>query len=185
MQKRIFAFCLAISTIIAIPQSHAQRGRSEIAFGYGYWSIFSLVNGTPYNASSGNYNLTYRNYLNKDVTLGMGIGTENINNDGSYTTIAPEVTVNYLDTRHSEIRVRLYGSFAYGVTVYNDNNIKPGHSDGSGIKAWGFNAVPFGIRIGRQVAFFTEVGLGYKGLIHAGVDFRFPRVLARNRHRDE
>ncbi len=185
MQKKVYAFCLILAMLFAIPRSHAQKGRSELAFGYGYWSIYSLANGTPFNASSGVYNLTYRYYLNKDVTLGLGIGTENINNYASFTSIVPEVSVCYMDTRHDQVRVRLYGSFAYGVTIFHDNKVAVGHADQSGLWAYGFQAVPFGIRIGRQVAFFTEIGLGYKGLVHSGVDFRFPRVLAKNRHREE
>jgi hypothetical protein len=185
MQRKLYIFCLMLAMISSVSQSRAQRGRSEIALGYGYWSIYSLVNGQPFNESSGVPALTYRYYLTKDVTLGLGVGTENIKNWGSFTTIAPEVTFCYLDTRHSDVRVRLYGSFSYGVTIFNDNNLQPNQADNSGVWAYGFNAVPFGIRIGRQVAFFTEVGVGYKGLIHFGVDFRFPRVLAVNRHRED
>jgi hypothetical protein len=187
MQRRIHIFCLALSVICFSFKSHAQKGRSEVAIGYGYWSIYNLANGAPFSASSGTPTLTYRYYLSKDVTLGLAVGTENIRNYGSFTTIAPELTVCYLDTRHDVVRVRLYGAVSYGVTVFNDNSITPGQgqADQSGLWAYGFQAVPFCIRIGRQVAFFTEVGLGYKGLFHSGLDIRFPRVLAQNRHRED
>jgi len=185
MQKRIYIFCLALSLMCFSQTSFAQKGRSEIALGYGYYSIYSLVNGVPYSASAGTPTITYRYYLTKDVTLGLAVGSEHINNDGSFTTITPELTVAYLDTRHSVVRVRLYGAVSYGVTIFNDNNVVPGQSDRSGVWAYGFQAVPFGIRMGRQVALFAEVGLGYKGLFHAGVDFRFPRVLAKNRQHED
>jgi hypothetical protein len=185
MQKRIHIFCLSFLFLCFSTHSFAQKGRSEIAVGYGYWSIYSLVNGTPFNASSGTYSLTYRYYLSKDVTLGLGLGTENIKGWGSFTTISPELTVNYLDTRNDRVRVRLYGAVSYGVSIFNDNNIQPGKADQSGLWATGFQATPFGIRIGRQVAFFTEVGVGYKGLFHSGLDLRFPRVLAKNRHHED
>jgi len=184
MQKGVYIFCLALSVFCFITKSHAQRGRSEIAVGYGYWSIFNLANGAPFSQSSGTPSLTYRYYLNKDVTLGLGFGTENINGYGSFTTFAPELTVAYLDTRHARVRVRLYGSASYGLTIFSDNNVVAGQADRSGAKPYGFQATPFGIRLGRQVAIFAEVGLGYKGLIHTGVDFRFPRVLARNRNKE-
>ncbi len=185
MQKRLYIFCFALLMICFSFQSRAQRGRSEIAIGYGYWSIYTFVNGSPFNQSSGTPVLTYRYYFTKDVTLGMGIGSENIKNWGSFTTFSPELTVCYLDTRHDKVRVRLYGSISYGISYFNDNQTSLTHADQSGVWATGFQATPFGIRLGRQIALFAEVGVGYKGTFHVGADFRFPRVLAKNRHRDE
>lgn len=185
MLKRLHIICLTLAIFCFTAQSFAQRGKSEIAFGYGYWSIYSLANGTPFNTSSGVYNLTYRYYLSKDVSLGLAVGSENIKSYGSFTTIVPELTVKYLDTRHSQIRVRLYGAVSYGVTIFQDHNVLPNQADNSGLWAYGFQATPFGIRIGRQVAFFTEIGLGYKGLVHCGVNLRVPRVLAVHRHTEE
>jgi hypothetical protein len=185
MRKRIYIFCLAVSLFSFMATSFAQRGRSEIAVGYGYWSLYSLVNGKPFNGSSGAVVVTFRHYFTPNVTLGLGVGAENIENYGSFTTFSPELTVKYLDTRNARYRVRLYGSIAYGIAFFNDNNIGLGEADATGVKAVGFHAVPFGIRLGRQVAFFTEIGVGYKGLFHSGLDFRFPRVLARNRNRVE
>ena len=165
-------------------QSHAQRGRSEVALGYGYWSLFSLANGTPTN-SSGAVVFTFRHYFTPNVTLGIGIGTENIKDYGSFTTFSPELTVKYLDTRNARFRVRLYGAVSYGISFFNDSKIGLGEADASGVKAIGFQGTPLGVRLGRQVAFFSEIGVGYKGLFHSGLEVRFPRVLARNRHREE
>ena len=36
-----------------------------------------------------------------------------------------------------------------------------------------FNISPLGLRIGRQVGGFVELGLGYRGLVAAGFDIRF------------
>lgn len=169
-----------------IPRTHAQRGKSEVAVGYGVYSFYSFVNrgqnSAPYSSSSGTATLNYRYYLSKDVTLGLGIGYENISTWGSFLTFAPEVSVCYLDTRHDYIRVRLYGSFSYGISVLGDNNIKAGQVDESGAKPWAFQATPFGIRVGRQVAAFAEIGLGYKGLINGGLALRVPRLMAKHRH---
>ena len=185
MQRKIFIFCLALSMICTVSKSHAQRGKSELAVGYGYWSIYSLANGAPFNASSGVTTLTYRYYLTKDVTLGMGFGYENISTWASFFTFAPELTVKYLDTRDDRIRVRLYGAVSYGVSVLGDNIIGPGHADESGAKPYGFQATPIGARFGRQFAYYVELGAGYKGLVHAGAAFRFPRILAIHKHCDD
>ena len=185
MQKRIFSICMALSMFVLISDSFAQRDKSEISGGFGYYSIYSMVNrgnGYPFNASGGSWTLNYRYYLTKNVTLGLGVGAENISTWGSFVTIAPELTVAYLDTRQSTVRVRLYGSVSYGVTIFNNTTLKPDQVDNSGVWASGFQATPFGIRIGRQFAYYCEVGVGYKGLINTGVCLRFPRILARNRH---
>ena len=181
MKGKIYILCFALFMICFIPRSHAQRGKSEISLGYGYYSIYSLVNGTPFSASSGTTALSYRYYINKNVTIGLGMGYENIRTWGSFLTFAPEMTFCYLDTRHDYIRVRLYGSLSYGVTVFDDLTIKPGAADRSGAWAYGFQATPFGIRIGRQFAFFTEVGLGYKGLFHSGFALRVPKILKQHK----
>src|ERR1039458_6731563 len=131
MHRRIYVICLALSFFCFISQSRAQKGKSEFALGYGYYSIYSLVNGVPFNVSSGTTALTYRYYLTKDLTLGMGIGAENISNWGNFVTIAPELTVSYLDTRQTAVRVRLYGSVSYGVTIFSPNNLKPDQVDNS------------------------------------------------------
>lgn len=182
MQRKIFIFCLALFMMYFVPSSHAQRGKSEFALGYGYWSIYSLANGAPFSASSGVTTLTYRYFLTKDVSLGMGVGYENISTWASFVTIAPELTVRYLDTRDDRVRVRLYGAVSYGVSILEDNIIGHGSADESGAKPYGFQATPIGARFGRQFAYYVELGCGYKGLVHAGAAFRFPRILAIHKH---
>ena len=185
MQRKLLVFCLSLFLIGFTSNSYAQRGKSELALGYGYWSIYSLANGAPFNASSGVTTLTYRYFLTKDVSLGMGVGYENISTWATFLTVAPELTVRYLDTRDDRIRVRLYGAVSYGVSVLTDNVIGLGSADETGAKPYGFQATPIGARFGRQFAYFVELGMGYKGLVHAGASFRFPRVLAIHRHADE
>ena len=185
MQRKISIFCLALFMFCFASHSYAQRGKSELSLGYGYWGIYTLANGAPFNASSGTTALTYRYYLTKDVTLGLGVGYENISTWASFLSVCPEVTVKYLDTRDDRIRVRLYGAVSYGVSVLTDNVIGLGSADETGAKPYGFQATPIGARFGRQFAYFVELGMGYKGLVHAGASFRFPRVLAIHRHADE
>jgi hypothetical protein len=175
--------------ICFLPKSHAQKGKSEISVGYGFYSFYSFVNhglyeDGEYRNSSGSLCVNYRYYLTRNVTLGLGFGYENISNWGSFVTFAPEVTATYLDTRNTtDIRVRLYGSFSYGVSIFEDAKAgDPNHFDESGAKPWAFQGTPFGIRIGRQFAGFCEIGLGYKGLVHGGIELRFPRMLAHREH---
>ncbi len=181
MKGKVPVLFLALFMMCFASRSFAQRGKSEISLGYGYYSIYSLVNGKPFGASSGAPIINYRYYINKNVTMGIGVGYENITTWGSFVSFVPEMTFCYLDTRNDLIRVRLYGALAYGVSVLTDSRHMPGISDESGLKAWAFQATPFGMRIGRQVAGFIEVGLGYKGLVHGGLEVRFPRILKQHR----
>jgi hypothetical protein len=181
MQRKLHILCFALLMIFSFSRTQAQCKKSEVALGYGYYSFYSFVNhgmnDAPYSTSSGSFALTYRYYVSRQVTIGLGLGYEDISSWGSFFTIAPEVTVAYLDTRNDQVRVRLYGSVSAGVSVLTDNVVGLGEADESGLKPWAFQATPIGMRIGRQFAGFIELGLGYKGLIHGGIEVRFPRVL--------
>jgi hypothetical protein len=183
MQRKLSILCLAICMITFIPHSQAQQGKSEFQAGYGYWSIYSLANGKPFSNSTGVPTFTYRYYLSKQVTLGIGAGYENITNFGSWTTVAAEVTVAYLDTRDAFTRIRIYGAASYGVGIFSDARNQINETDASGPKPYGFQATPFGVRVGRQVAVYAELGCGYKGLINCGLDLRVPRRLGAREDR--
>jgi len=182
MKRKIYLFCLVFSMLcLSASSSFAQAGKSEFSAGYGYLSIYTMVNGTPFKYSSGSSTFSYRYYLTRDVTLGLGIGYENISNWGSFVNIAPELTGTYLDTRNkTRCRVRIYGSISYGIALFKDLNVQAGQSDESGPKPWAFQATPFGIRVGRQIAGYAEIGVGYKGLINGGLSVRFPRRGVRH-----
>ncbi len=186
MQKKIFILCLALSMISFIPYTHAQKGKSEISVAYGYWSAYSLINGTPYSASSGVGMLNYKYYLGTKFTLGMTVGYENISDLGSYFTFAPEFSYTYMDTKDDRIRLKLYGGGGFGMTIFDDfntySNVYAHHYDESGPKVTGYVS-PIGMRIGRKLGGFVELGFGYKGLVHGGISYRFR--TAHHTHQQE
>jgi hypothetical protein len=185
MQRKLYAFCLTIALISFASASFAQRGKSEFALGYGRFSVFQFQNRPPYNSSNGTFSLTYRYYLSPSVTLGLAFGHERINNWAAFATFAPEMTFRYLDTKDSYRRVRLYGAVSYGISVLTDLHTGPGQFDESGAKLWGFQATPIGIRLGRQFACFMELGFGYKGIVHGGLAWRFPKKWHRHEQEEE
>lgn len=177
MQRKIYIFCLVLSMFSFLPgASFAQKGKSEVSVAYGLYSMYTFYNGQPYDVSSGTAMINYKYYLNKKVTLGMVIGYENISNWGSFLTFAPEATYAYYDNKDARIRVKMYGAASVGLTVFEDFNIYRDlysyHRDESGAKITG-HVSPFGIRIGRKLGGFMEVGLGYKGLFNFGLSYRF------------
>lgn len=175
MYNKFYSFCLAVALMLTAFNGFAQRGKSEFTLGYGRFSSFQFANRPPYNTSNGTFSLAYRYYVSKDVTVGLTFANERISNWAGFATFAPEVTVKYVDTKESYRRVRLYGSISYGITAVTDRTVAPGQLDESGAKPWGFHCSPIGIRMGRQFAWFMEVGYGYKGLFHGGVAWRFPK----------
>ena len=66
--------------------------------------------------------------------------------------------------------LKMYGSVGLGVSYWNivEKNVEPQHGP-----FFNFNISPLGLRIGRQVGGFVELGLGYRGLVAAGFDIRF------------
>lgn len=185
MQKRIYIFCLAMTILGFANKSTAQQGKSEFSAAYGQYSAYSFqnhTNGYSYSTSSGVMLFNYKYYLTNKLTLGLGIGYENISTDGSYFSITPEFTYTYLDTKNDRVRLKLYGGASIGVTDYNDNLYNPNpyyntypyvrRYDNSNAQITG-NATLLGCRVGRKLGFFAELGIGYKGLINAGFSYRF------------
>ncbi len=174
--KRLYLFCLLVALLGAAPSTYAQKGKSEVTVGYGFWSAYNLINGRPYRNSPGIGMLTYRHYVSNKVTIGMGFSYENIDNHGSYLSIVPEFTYCYMDNKDDRVRVRLYSGAAVGLSVFDDQYRYAAyythHIDESGVKFAG-QANLLGVRVGRRLAFTTELGFGYRGLVNLGLSYRF------------
>jgi hypothetical protein len=183
IQKRIFIFSLMLALVGIVPQSMAQKGKSEISGSYGLYSFSTLDNGKPYSTSSGVGLLSYKYYLTKRFTFGMGMGYENISNSGSYLTFTPEFTYTYYDNNQARVRVKFYGGASIGMSVFEDfyrySDPFAVRRDDSGPKLAG-HIMPFGVRIGRKLGYYAEFGLGYKGVINTGFAYRFK--TKRNLH---
>ncbi len=68
--------------------------------------------------------------------------------------------------------VKLYGSVGLGCAYWNIVDTLNDEPTTHGVFPT-VNLSPFGIRLGRKVGGFVEVGLGYRGLVSGGVDIRF------------
>ena len=88
----------------------------------------------------------------------------------NYFSLSAECRFTYLRKN----LVKLYGSVGVGLSYINLLNRKEGQSELDEHAATvAFNISPFGIRVGRQVGGYIELGVGYRGLVAAGVDIRF------------
>jgi hypothetical protein len=174
MSRKIWLTLIAVLSLCT-NRTFAQKGKSEISVGFGTLSAYTLINKRPFS-TTGVGVLTYRYYVNSKLTFGMGIGYENVERWGSFLSFVPEFTYSYMDLKESRIRVKLYGGAAAGLSVFNDMYDSRGTTtskvDESGVRFSG-QATPFGIRVGRKLAAFGEIGFGYKGTFNFGVAYRF------------
>ena len=82
-----------------------------------------------------------------------------------YYTLAIESVFNYMNKPN----MRIYGLLGFGGTITN----APGFENFQTTVIPNFQINPFGMSFGDKVVGYFEVGYGYKGIINAGVAYRF------------
>lgn len=144
--------------------------------------------------------LTYRHVFTKRFSLGLSVGIDNEKGELSYGnpeetgqnpgtsgyynvytyTVALEGSLTYFKRRY----LKLYGCAGVGLTSYKDiYTIYPNPPSWVPVpptSPYTYREVHlngqitgFGIRVGRAIAGFFEVGFGYKGLISTGISAKF------------
>lgn len=121
------------------------------------------------------YNYNYYYYY-----MSGGFLANYFNHSGTFKrscfTIAPEVTFSYGDFSHD--LVRLYSIVGIGYTFRNEtvrDAVTNEEFRAPYIKTVHANAYvsPLGIRVGRRLSGFFELGIGYKGILNYGATYRF------------
>jgi hypothetical protein len=87
-----------------------------------------------------------------------------------FLTCAAECKYKYLEKKI----ITLYGYLGIGYSILLDRNyfttVDPGLPFGDKIQNhFNMHITPIGMRLGKKFGGFLEIGLGYKGLINAGV----------------
>jgi len=195
------------STLVSyyIKQHNASNlsGRSDFSIGYGKISGFEILNKLSeggggeelyeQRSNTGNVFATYRYRLSKMFSIGFTAGYQQIVYDyysgpGNYPyslrtetmfTSAIEIKRMYI----CNMFLQVYWLMGAGILWYTERDDPDGLSVtrvSSVFHSTLFNCQysPLGINIGGQLRFFGEFGLGYKGLIHGGLDYFIP---AKNR----
>jgi hypothetical protein len=82
----------------------------------------------------------------------------------SVLTLSPEIDFRYIRKE----KFTMYSSFAFGITFLSEKSDGPLdktiHSDG--------HLSLLGLRYGKKVGVFTELGYGFKGLLNFGINLR-------------
>ncbi|MBO9585310.1 MAG: hypothetical protein J7574_14195 [Flavobacterium sp.] len=196
MKKSIIvsAVFLTFSTLAVKAQ---EKGKHEInisfsdgtTLGYGesFSSGFSSASlGADLNTRttySGNLGFGYRNQISKRIRVGADIvfQIEEIDvrdknykfiakRTDSYMMVMPTMSFSYIKTGWLDF----YGSAAAGIIVkagelqkLNQPCIK---DDGIG---FAFQVNPVGIRAGKKLGGFAEIGYGYRGYLSIGLNYKF------------
>ena len=130
----------------------------------------------------------YRYWFNKKIGIGVhfafdknsvnAIHRDTINNKWEWRThnryfytIAVDFNWNYMNKPVCQ----LYGNAGMGVTLvqFSDNKDKDSDARLKQFPFFNMHVSPFGVRVGKMVAGFAEIGWGYKGFINAGVSVKF------------
>ncbi len=192
---KIYKFILlffVLSTAFAYSQDKMHEVR--VSYGIGTTSeiidafsdiLMSGLSGKKYTKNtnySGAIILGYKYKLNKRVRLGgtftyeksdakaysdkVYVGKFNRN----YYTIAAEADFNYFSSKYVDI----YGSLGLGGTLYHEKyTSEDNEKDNNEIFHINYQVTPIGIKLGKNIGAFAELGVGYKGIISAGAFARF------------
>jgi hypothetical protein len=80
------------------------------------------------------------------------------------------VNFNYLPENIVQLYSGISLGFAYATAHATSNYTKP-YDDGGTTMAYHVNVL--GIRVGNKIGGFLELGLGYNGIINAGMSIKF------------
>lgn len=200
MEKIKTAILIAIVLILSISTTKAQeKGTSEISIGYGvgtnnqivdaFGEIFTYpvtlgtIKYSDEKSSNGihigyKYAVIDKLMVGATVTYEKNSKTVNANDTkiGSETeniyTFAIEGNYRYV----SKESFQMYSGLGLGYTNSaqkfdsTDTNVA-NRNDNTG--NFNFQVTAVGFRFGKKIAFFTELGLGYKGILSAGLSYQF------------
>jgi hypothetical protein len=149
-------------------------------------ALSSAILGQKLNSettSSGNFGLGYRYQITERIRVGGDVAFQqeqtkqsDKNNiliakrTNNYFMVMPTLSFSYIKTEWLDF----YGSAAAGVimdrytsTEPNKPAVKDNNVD------FAFQVNPAGIRIGKKLGGFVEAGFGHRGIISAGLNYKF------------
>ncbi|CAA9198117.1 outer membrane beta-barrel protein [Flavobacterium collinsii] len=149
-------------------------------------ALSSAILGQKLNSkttSSGNFGLGYRNQITERIRVGGDIAfqqeqTEQTDKNNKfigkrtnrYLMVMPTLSFSYIKTDWLDF----YGSAAAGVVLEKYTQTEPNRAAVKDNAAdFAFQVNPAGIRVGKKLGVFAEVGFGYRGIVSAGLNYKF------------
>jgi len=165
------------------------KGTHELAAGAGAVSAWQIADPT-FPAGTPNYFASYRYFFTKGTAVGISAATQTIWGKDSchcltksnpaepaylydyrVTTMTMAADLNWL--LYSKKQVQVYQGLSAGLSQYFENDVYPDNttSSVSGVKFNG-QVTLAGLRYGKALGGFVEVGFGYKGLVSGGLSYQ-------------
>lgn len=190
-------FLLLVFVTLFVGEAFAQEQQHEVDVGYGVLSsnefvdLFSNILATALTGGSyktennkgiGNIQAGYKYIPTKRIAVGatyvyaglssdvMSGDTKSGTLDKKYHTLAGEFEFRYI----AKERFKLYSTLGAGATKYDETYTPTtGEVDKNDDIYFNFHVSALGLKFGDKVGGFAEVGFGYKGMVSAGLFFRF------------
>ena len=192
------AFLSVVMAFLFISSINAQSKKSEVDLGVGIWSSNQII-GTmsdiiasaflPTGISMDNssyigalhlgykYSLSYRFALGPVFTYDTGTSDAVANNEkagkftNNYYSLSLEADYKFINRD----KLKLYALVGAGGTIFNQvyKDNKTGEKHGENQTFFNFQVTPIGIKYGSSFGAFAELGFGYKGILCAGLFYRF------------
>ena len=171
------------------------KGTAEVSLSYGEYSATELFNGNSNNyvtssdetSNTGSIFASYHYYLSNRFAIGMTLGGQSL----SYNVYGDNNNYQYLQrinlfTTGFEAKYvigdfkyfQYYGLVGVAATYRTEDytNVVNGPYleivPNTGVK-FNMQVTPIGLRFGKNIGGFLELGLGYKGLFNTGVFYSF------------
>jgi hypothetical protein len=200
-KKILFVLAISILGMTAGAQEMVPFSKNELVISYGVYSIPDIsfefgtfdkvyINGAFSKdsvrfddvSSSGSIGAGYHRYLGKIVAIGFSATIDAISHSiefdqgtsfrssATVITVMPAINFHYIRTNLCSV----YGGGSAGVaawiykTDYTDNSL-----NASGIKwTFAYQLTLIGMRVGKDIGGFLEMGCGYQGMVKAGLSLK-------------
>jgi len=163
------------------------KGQNELELGTGLISGREIVydlgasRGPAVTSATPTLFLSYRYYFFDRLAIGVTYGLQSISGNSNYEnnpvppynftdrcqTLAAEGKFTFLVRK----TIVLYQFIGIGASVITKRKDYGNYSNTTTGYTLNTQFTPFGVRYGRNFAFFTEIGIGYKGLVNMGLSF--------------
>ncbi len=177
----------------------AQTKKDDISLSYAHGILPSCIlldyiipgggsHGTVITHSTGANVISGKWQLSKSFSLGLSFGHRyavgyNFDSDPSYNkNFGYRCTNLTLDAAYSyeiDENISLYAAVAAGRSTINGHEQTRSYGRSYVYNGLALQLTPIGVRFGRRLGGFVEVGLGYKGLVSGGISYVVVRPKPR------
>jgi len=192
------AILLLLFSAFLCTHSFAQEKQNDLRIGYGVFTYDQIFDVFGYLLEDivgfgsiehrneqwrGGFYASYKHKIGERISIGAtalwdkstsdvyGLGNFIGTSQQDFYTLAIEADFHYIQKDWFQLYSGLGAGFMYLDEKFQTESTAPSSSESS--TNFTFQVNLLGIRIGNSFAFFAETGLGYKGVLNAGLSYEF------------